>query len=162
MWYDTHVSLVAAIANDNVIGCRGSMPWDLPEDLQRFKRLTEGHPIVMGKSTHESIGKVLPNRHNIILTHDTEWKGPEEATVVFSFKQALDVAAEKTEEIFVIGGGEVYKQAMPYADTLYVTRIYADFPGDTYFPSYDDFPYVIEREPHQTSEFEYEFLTLEK
>jgi len=162
MFQDSRISLIAAVANNNVIGHRGSMPWELPEDLQRFKTLTLYHPIIMGQKTYESIGRVLPKRHNIIVTHDSDWEGPAEATVTHSIEEALRVGAEESEEVFVIGGGEIYRQAIEYADRLYLTRIYADFSGDTYFPDYSEFYYVVENEPHQTSEFSYEFLTLER
>jgi len=162
MFENTRMSMIAAVANDNVIGYRGSMPWNLPEDLQRFKELTLHHPIVMGQKTYYSIGRVLPKRHNIIVTLDQDWEGPDEATVGYSIEDALRIGAEESEEVFVIGGGEMYRQAIEYADRLYITRIYADFSGDTYFPDYSDFCYIVDSEPHKTSDFSYEFLTLER
>ena len=159
---EPRVSVIAAVANNNVIGYRGSMPWDLPEDLARFKKLTLHHPIIMGQKTYESIGRVLGGRHNIILTRDSDWKGPAEATVAHSLEEALRIGAEESDEVFVIGGGEIYRQALEYVDRLYLTRIYADFPGDTYFPDYSKFGRVAERELRHTPEFSYEFLTLKR
>lgn len=129
------VSIVVALDERNAIGHAGALPWRLPEDLKRFKTLTLGKPVVMGRKTWDSIGKPLPGRHNIVVTrqHGLELPG---ATVVASLDAALRAAGD-VPEVCVIGGAEIYRQALPLADVLHVTRVHATVAADTWFPPLD-------------------------
>jgi dihydrofolate reductase len=131
------VSLVVAVAANGVIGRDNRMPWHLPEDLAHFKRLTLGHPVVMGRKTHESIlatlGKPLPGRTSIVVTRQPAFSAPG-CEVVASLGAALE-AARAAEEVFVIGGAEIYRLALERADRVYLTRIDAAFEGDVVFPA---------------------------
>lgn len=129
------VSLIAAVARNGVIGRAGALPWRLPEDLKRFKRLTLGHPVVMGRKTFASIGKPLPGRDSIVLSRDPAFR-PAGARVARSLEEALALAG--SGEVFVIGGEAVYREALPRADRLYLTLLDRDFEGDARFPDYDD------------------------
>jgi dihydrofolate reductase len=129
------ISLVAAMARNRVIGTGNGLPWHLPADLKRFKRLTMGAPVIMGRKTHESIGKALPGRRNIVVTRQAgaNWAGCE---VTASLDAALALAGD-APEVFVIGGAELYALALPRADRLYLTLLDADYAGDTFFPAVD-------------------------
>jgi dihydrofolate reductase len=133
------VSLLVAVAANGVIGRDNRIPWRLPEDLAYFKRLTLGHPVVMGRKTYESIiaslGKPLPGRTNIVVTRQPGFSAPG-CTVAASFDAALD-AARAANEVFVIGGAEIYRLALARADRVYLTRLDAAFEGDTFFPALD-------------------------
>lgn len=129
------VSLIAAVAANGVIGRDGSMPWHLPEDLKRFKALTMGHAIVMGRKTFDSIGRLLPGRRTIIVTRQRDYR-IDGAEVVHSVDAAIALARDD-DEVFVIGGGEIYVQALPLADRLLITEIDATPPGDVRFPAID-------------------------
>src|SRR3990167_10858678 len=153
------VSIIVAVAGEKrVIGKKGSLPWYIPQELKRFKEITMGHPIIMGRKTHESIGRVLPGRTNIIITREPNYQA-EGCIVVHSLEEALRQVQD--EEVFVIGGGEIYKQALPLADKLYLTYIDKEIEGDTFFPDYSDFKRVISESDWQQSEgFKYKFLEL--
>lgn len=128
------ISLIVAMDKNNVIGFNNEMPWHLPNDLRFFKEKTSGHTIVMGRKTFESIGRVLPNRKHIVITRKNPVL-PEEVKVVRDIQSIIDIAEEnKDEELFVIGGGDIFKQVLPYANRLYVTIIDETFEGDVYFP----------------------------
>ncbi len=135
------VALIAAVAANGVIGAGGTMPWRLSTDMQRFRRLTMGKPVIMGRRTFDSLGKPLAGRTNIVVTRRPEAIGAG-ATGVASLEDALAAAALVAEdtgavEIMVIGGGEIYAAALPFADTLYLTHVAAAPEGDTRFPSFD-------------------------
>ena len=130
------VTLVVAAANNDVIGSDGDLPWHLPDDLRNFKRITTGKPIVMGRKTHESIGRALPARQNIIVTRDISYEA-EGCDVAASPEEALALA-NGADEVMVIGGGEIYRVFLPLADRVYLTRVHADVDGDTFFPALDD------------------------
>ena len=121
---------------NKVIGRNNQLPWHLPEDLKFFKRVTMGHPIAMGRKTHQSIGRILPGRENMVITRQTEFQS-EGCTVFHSLEDFLAGVRERSEEIFVIGGAEIFKELFPYADRLYITRIYEEFEGDTFFPEFN-------------------------
>jgi dihydrofolate reductase len=127
------VTLILARARNGVIGAGGGLPWRLPEDLQFFKRTTMGHPIVMGRKTWESIGRPLPGRRSVVVTRDRGYAAPG-AEVVHSLDEAIRRCAD-TDEIFVIGGAQLYADALPRADRLLLTEIDADFDGDTFLPA---------------------------
>jgi dihydrofolate reductase len=131
----TAVSIVVATDDHGGIGLGGGLPWHLPEDLKRFKALTMGKPIVMGRRTHDSIGRPLPGRHNIVISRQPGLR-IEGCTVVDSLDAAL-AAAGPVPEVVVIGGADVYRLALPGAETLYLTRVHADVGADTFFPALD-------------------------
>jgi dihydrofolate reductase len=124
------VSLIVAASRNGVIGVRGKLPWHLPADLKRFRQLTWGHPIVMGRKTFQSIGQPLPGRTNIVLTRQAQFQAPG-VWVAHSMHEALQ-ACPNAPEVFVIGGREVYQAALPLAQRIYLTRIDRDFDGDTH------------------------------
>ena len=127
------ISLIAAIAKNNTIGNNNQLLWKLPVDMKHFKETTSLHPVIMGKKTFESIGRLLPNRKNIIITRDPNYYF-EGAVVYNSLDEVLNLFKNSEEEAFVIGGGEIYKQALPHASKLYITHVEKDFDGDTFFP----------------------------
>jgi dihydrofolate reductase len=129
----TRVVLVAAMAHNRVIGHEGGMPWHLPADLKHFKAVTLGHPVIMGRRTFESIGRPLPGRTNIVISRGRP-DLPEGVALAGSFEEALQGVASETA--MVIGGGEIYRQALPHADRLELTLIDADISGDTQFPEW--------------------------
>lgn len=134
------ISLVVAAATNNGIGKDGKMPWHLPNDLKHFKNITWGMPIIMGRKTFESLGKPLPGRKNIVITHNPDWK-VEGVIAVQKIEDALFVAqATDAKEIMIIGGGEIYKLLFPKANRIYMTRVEAEPEADTYFPQ------IIEKE----------------
>ena len=126
------LSLIVAISDNQVIGREGQLPWHLSADLKRFKRLTMGHHIVMGRKTYDSIGRQLPGRTSIVLTRQPDW-AVEGVVTATDFASALTQAGDD-EEVFVIGGNQIYQLALPLVDRLYVTRVHATVQGDTYFP----------------------------
>lgn len=151
------ISLIVATAENRVIGIHNKMPWHMPADLAYFKKITTGHFVVMGRKTFESIGKPLPNRTNIILTRDETFKA-EGCQVLHSIDDALELA--KTERLFVIGGAEIYRQFLPYADKVYVTYIHQSFEGDTFFPELCSAWKLSTTEVHDRDEknpYDYEF-----
>ncbi len=129
------VSIIVAASANNVIGVDGGLPWRLPEDLRRFKELTMGKPMIMGRLTYESIGKALPGRRSIILTRQVDYQ-VEDCDVVTSVDAAI-AAAGDAAELMVIGGGKVYEQLLPMSDRVYLTRVHTDIDGDTFFPELD-------------------------
>lgn len=126
------ISLVVAAARNNVIGKGNALPWDLPNDLKHFREVTAGHTVIMGRKTFESIGRPLPKRRNIVITRQEGYQ-PEGVEVVDSLDAAV-AAVPPSDEVFVIGGGEIFKQALPIADRVYLTRVEADIEGDAFFP----------------------------
>lgn len=145
------VSLVAAVADNGIIGRGGGLPWRLPNDLRFFKLLTLGHTVIMGRKTWDEIGKPLPNRRNIVVTRDKtrEFPGAERAPYLGS---ALALATAE-DEVFVIGGGEIYRQALPMADRLYLTHVHATVEGDTRFPEWDAAHWtIVSEERHEADE----------
>jgi dihydrofolate reductase len=130
------ISLIVAMSKNRVIGKDGKLPWKLPKELRYFKETTEGHPVIMGRKTYESIGRPLPGRKNIILTRQKNLSLAG-CSVVDSFDSALQHVGEN-EEVFVIGGGEIYKVALPRADKIHLTVVDAVIEGDAFFPDFDD------------------------
>src|SRR5690606_28099551 len=137
--------------------------WHLPADLKHFKNLTTGHPIIMGRKTFESIGKPLPNRTNIVITRQEDFK-PAGVLVAHSLNEGLMLAQQLDANIFVIGGAEIYKQAMFLADTIFLTEVHHEFEGDTFFPEIDTLLWVeTDREEYKADEknpYDYAFVTL--
>ncbi len=129
-------SLIFAMSENRVIGRDGDLPWHLPRDLKHFKKLTVGHPIIMGRKTYDSIGKPLPKRRSLVLSRDPDYQ-PEGVEVVSSLEHALELTAHD-DEAFVIGGAGVLVEALPRADRLYLTLVHAEVEGDVVFPPVDD------------------------
>lgn len=158
------VSLIAAMAENRVIGRNNQLPWRLSADLQRFKALTMGKPIIMGRKTWESIGRPLPGRTNIVVTRDASYQA-EGCVVVHSVDQALKAAAD-SDEVMVIGGANLYQQLLERTDRLYLTQVKTKVEGDAWFPEFDMTQWhEIAREPHSNDEkndFDFEFVTLER
>lgn len=135
-------SLMAALAQNGVIGRDNKLPWHLPEDLRYFKRITMSKPIIMGRKTFESIGRPLPGRLNIVVTHQRDWPCPAGAMRAGSLEEALNRAMSQAEtddadEVLVIGGAQIYAEALDRVDRLYLTRVHAAVAGDAYFPPVD-------------------------
>lgn len=135
-------SLIVARAQNNVIGVDNSLPWHLPEDLKYFKQTTLGKPIIMGRKTYESIGRPLPGRTNIVITRQN-LSLPEGVVVVSSVEQAIAVAkdiaqADVVDEVMIIGGSDIYRQSLPLADRVYLTKVHAEVEGDSYFHDFDE------------------------
>ncbi|HLC61423.1 MAG TPA: dihydrofolate reductase [Candidatus Nanoarchaeia archaeon] len=155
------ISLIAAVGKNNVIGTDNKLPWKLSADLKRFKAITSGKPVVMGRKTFESIGKPLPNRTNIIITRDKNYKA-DGCVVVHSAEEALN-AAKGNAEIMIIGGEQIFKEFLPIANKLYLTIIDKDFEGDSYFPEYDKSEWKeVSREEHEGEGLKYAFADLER
>ena len=131
------VTLIVAMTDDGVIGVDGQLPWRLPEDLRRFKAATLGKPVVMGRKTFESIGRPLPQRHNIVLTRQSGLSLADAAVTVVPTLDAALQAAEDASEVMIIGGAEIYRLALPLAQRILLTRVHAEVRGDTHFPSLD-------------------------
>lgn len=160
------ISIIAAMANNRVIGNKNSLPWNLPADLEHFKELTIGKPVIMGQRTFESIGKPLPGRTNIILTKDDNFQ-PQNGLPVKSVQEAIKTA-EKTgaKEAMICGGASIYSQFLPLAHKMYLTLIEGDFQGDVFFPEFDwsDWKEAEKKEnlPNEQNPYKYTFITLEK
>lgn len=156
------VSLIAAMAKNRVIGSKNQLPWHLPEDLKRFKALTLGHPILMGRKTFESIGKPLPGRENVVLSRQKDLQ-IEGVLVLGSLPQALDYfRKENRKEIFIIGGAEIYRQALPLADRIYLTEIDQSFEGDAFFPDFSQQTFHEIESESRREPIPFAFRTFEK
>nr|AIA13571.1 Dihydrofolate reductase [uncultured bacterium] len=167
MAQESKVSLIAAIATSNrAIGKDGKLLWNLKEDMERFKTLTAGHPVIMGRKTWESIPekyRPLPGRTNIVITRTRDYAAPG-AVLAQTFPEALSLAkdAEGNDEIFAIGGQRVYECALPFASRMYLTLVERDFEGDAFFPSYPDFTKEVACEKKSEGDMHYTFVTLER
>lgn len=151
------ISLIAAAAENNVIGKDNDLPWKLPDDMKFFKEITTGHHILMGRKNLESFGRLLPNRINLILTRDEEYefKG---AHIFHDLDKAIAFAKENDEdELMIIGGGEIYRQSMAKADTIYLTRVHSEIEGDVYFPKIDAASWKMTEEYFHPSDEKHEY-----
>ncbi|MAG91893.1 type 3 dihydrofolate reductase [Candidatus Woesearchaeota archaeon] len=154
------ISLIAAMGRNRVIGKDNSLPWKLPEDMKRFKELTSGKTVIMGRKTFESIGRPLPNRKNIIITRDQNYKA-EGCIVVHSVEDALKNA--DNNEVMVIGGAQIYDLFLSKANKMYLTLIDHDFEGDAYFPEYNKDEWKeVSREEGKSENNKFAFVNLEK
>ena len=192
------ISLIAALSENRVIGRENKLPWYIPGELKRFKEITMGHPIVMGRKTFESIGRVLPGRTNIVITRDSTWhhegvvvthsldEAIEKAINVIarnlvkrgtkqSFDRAQNISQEEIatssstprddaseSEIFIIGGGQIFEEAITKADKLYLTLVHTTLDGDTFFPDYSEFQKVVFQQDGEAGGYRYTFLDLER
>lgn len=157
------LSVIVACANANVIGKDNALLWHLPEDLKRFKTLTSGKTIIMGRKTFDSLGRVLPNRKHIVLTRDVNWTYNDENVEVVNDVKELDKYINSEEEDFIIGGAMIYNLLLKNANKIYLTRIYEDFKGDAFFPKINEEEWeIIEREKgikNEENPYDYEYIT---
>ena len=154
------LAIIAAVGANGVIGRQGGLPWRLPEDLRRFKALTMGHTLIMGRATYDSIGRALPGRRTIVITRQVAWSAPG-VDVAHSVDEALLMAGPGLA--FVAGGGEIYRQCLERADVLHLTLVEAAVDGDTWFPAVDPKTFrEVAREPHQEGELPFAFVTYER
>ena len=155
------IKIIVAISKNRVIGDSNKLIWHLPADLKRFKEVTGGHPIVMGRKTYQSIGRPLPNRRNIIITRDENYE-VDGCEVVNSIEEALLLT---NSDCFIIGGGEIYKQTLHIATQIYLTQVDENFDGDTTFPELPPYWYVSNKEDFESDEknpYKYSFILYEK
>ncbi|GAB1258500.1 type 3 dihydrofolate reductase [Aurantivibrio plasticivorans] len=164
------IALIVAMADQRVIGGGNKLLWHLPEDLKFFKRTTLGKPVIMGRKTYDSIGRPLPERTNIVVTRQGDWDA-DGVTVVHSVDDALSLVSdlpliEGREEVMVIGGAQIYKEALPLVQRMYLTRIDAQFDGDAFFPDFNNDEWnEVERLDHRSDSrnpYNYSFITLER
>lgn len=163
------VSLIAAVSRNHVIGKDNGLPWNLPDDMKYFMQTTSRHHVIMGRKNYESIPekfRPLPNRVNIVVTRNKDYNAPG-CHVVHSLEDAFAIPMRsEQEEVFVIGGAEIFRQSMPYADRLYLTEIHADVDGDTLFPEFDRTEWKeLSRVPHPADErhrYDFEFVVYER
>ena len=164
------IAMIAAVAENNAIGINNKMPWYLPGDLRYFKAVTMGKPIIMGRKTFDSLRKPLPGRTNIVITRDKSWDH-EGVKVVHNLQDAISLAEDVAlingnDEIMVIGGEQIYRQALPMAERLYLTKVFRSFEGDAFFPEIDDSEWLVTAREDKTSEegeaLEFSYLVLDK
>jgi dihydrofolate reductase len=161
------ISIISAIGENNEIGKSIGLLWDMPADLRHFKEKTSGHPIIMGQKTYESIGRPLPNRRNIVITKDMEFKA-DGVEIIYSPEEVHSLfPVDPEEEVFVIGGGQIYKLFIDRADKLYITHVEAEFPdADTFFPAIDmtKWQKISEdkHEPNEKNKYKYSFVEYKK
>jgi len=157
------ISLISAIAKDRGIGYQNKLLVHLPADLKHFKETTSGHMVIMGQTTYESMGKALPNRENIVLTMDKNFK-LDDAKVMYSIEEAVDYAKQSGDgEVFFIGGASIYAQSIKFADKLYLTLIDKTWPADTFFPEYEsDFKLAVESEEQDYEGLKFKYTQWER
>lgn len=159
------LSIIVAKASNDVIGGDNKLLWHISKDLKRFKEITSGHTIIMGRKTFESLPKVLPNRHHIVITRDKNYKvDSPKVEVVNDINSIINRFQNSTEEAFIIGGGEIYKSLLPKSDKLYLTRVYKDFNGDTKFPEINPEDWFVDYESeiqvNETDNLNFDFIDL--
>jgi len=162
----SQINLIVAVGNDRIIGRNNDLVWKgMPRDMKRFREITTGHPIIMGRKTFESIGSMpLSNRTNIVITRNKNFQASD-CIVCSSLEEAIKKASDIDKQVFVIGGGEIYRLAIGLAKRLYITLVDAETVGDTLFPDYSDFKKIVSSEDMPATEkfpFRYKFLVLEK
>lgn len=158
-----NISIITAIGKNRELGKNNSLLWHLPKDMTHFKNVTTGHSVIMGRKTFESIGRALPNRRNIVVTKNTDYKN-EAVEVAHSLEDALNLVKDE-EEVFIIGGAQIYKEALPFAHKLYITKVDGTFDADTFFPEIDESKWhLVSKEEHkkdQTNPYDLVFEVLE-
>lgn len=159
------IAIAVATGENKEIGKNNQLLWHMPADLKFFKQTTSGHTVIMGRKTFDSVGKPLPNRRNIVITRDTDLRIAG-AEVVNSLDEALSITQNEEKPVFIIGGAEIYRQALPKTDLLYLTTIHHQFDADTFFPEFDRNEWeVLSSEPHQADEknkYDYTFEVLKR
>lgn len=156
------ISIIVAVGKNNAIGRNNQLLWNIPEDMAHFKKITTGHTVIMGEKTYQSIGRPLPNRKNIVVTLDKSFQAPG-CEVRFDLDEVLREYKNSDEEVFVIGGGIIYKLSLPMADKLYLTVVDdAPIDADTFFPDYSEFKTVVAEENMDNGKYKLKFLELTK
>jgi dihydrofolate reductase len=152
------ISIIVAMSSNRVIGKDNQLPWHLTEDLKHFKKITTDNVVVMGRKTHQSIGKPLPNRLNVILSRDVKWYKPlgDNCVICYSIEEVLE--RFKYRNLFIIGGSEIYNQFLPHTDKIYLTHIEKEFNGDSYFPPLNDHWILTNKQSMDNSEMKFAFL----
>lgn len=153
------ISIIVAIGENRAIGKDNKLLWNIPEDMVHFREITTGHTVIMGDKTYLSIGRPLPNRKNIVLSLDENFVAPN-CEVRHSLEEVLDEYKKSEEEVFVIGGGMIYKLALPYADKLYLTIVEDSPEADTFFPDYSEFKKAVSEENEDNGQYKFKFLEL--
>ncbi|MCA9485816.1 MAG: dihydrofolate reductase [Nanoarchaeota archaeon] len=157
-----NLEIIAAVAKNGTIGKEGKMPWRnepwVRKDLERFKTLTLGNPTIMGRKTYESIGKPLPNRPNIVVTRNPQFPAPEEVilakNLIKAVQKAYDLTNKEPKKAYIIGGQEIYQEALPFVNTMHLTEIHSEYEGDTFFPEFSKQDWNLEfREEHEEFDF---------
>jgi len=154
------VSIIVAVGEKGEMGLHNQLPWYLPADMKYFKTTTAGHHVVMGRKTYESLGKPLPNRVNVVITRNPDFKA--DARIVTNIQSAIDIAEEGNEkECFILGGADIFKQSIPLCDKMYITRIHQTFEADTFFPAINVSDWKLEsseaHEPDEKNKYSYTF-----
>ena len=155
------ISIIVVIGKNKAIGYKNKLLWNLPDDMKRFKKITENHTVIMGDKTFESIGFPLPNRKNIILTRDKKYQASD-CEVTNFFEDILKKYKNSKEEVFIIGGGQIYKLFLPFAKKLYLTIIEKSPEADTFFPNYSKFKKILKQNVGLDNGYKYTFLELTK
>ena len=163
------ICAIAIIGKNRELGKDGHLLFHIKDDIKRFRAITRGHPVIMGRKTHESIGRLLPDRTNIVVTRDDSYRS-KDVVVVNSLEEALRwvrqahhrQAEGDNEEVFIIGGGQIYEQALPYVDKLYLTIVNETVDADTFFPDYSEFRKIVCREKKEENGLKFEYLDLER
>lgn len=154
------LSIICAIAQNRAIGKNNQLLWHIPEDFERFRKLTSGHVVVMGENTFKSLGSPLPERTNVVVTNHFDFQA-EGTIICYSVAEALKKAREaEKEEVFIIGGGQIYRQTIGLADKLYLTVVEGNFDADTFFPDYSEFSSVVYEKQSSDKNYKYKFLEL--
>jgi dihydrofolate reductase len=155
----TNLSLIVAVSSNHVIGLNNTLPWHLPEDLKRFRTLTTGHHIVMGRKTYESLGRLLPDRTTVIITRNRDYR-VDGAVICHSLDEAI-LACSHDDEVFVIGGAELYQQALQYVNTIYLTEVALTVEGDAFFSEIDAsiWKETTRETHHSTKGFSFSYVT---
>ncbi len=160
------LSLIAAMSQNRVIGVKQDLPWHLPEDLERFKSIIRGHPLIMGRKTFDTIPQISKLSRHIVITRNPQWKPKTEdqpfVETVHSLKAALDLFSNYSGEVFVLGGGEIYAQSVDLANRIYLTVIHKDFDGDTFFPPFDESKYKVTFRKEVTQPLPFSFIDFER
>jgi len=157
--------IIAAAAENNALGINNDLPWHLPDDFKRFKLLTSGHKIIMGRKTLESFPRALPNREHIVITRDKDYKPKFDCVLKHSLEDAITYA-NNDNTAFIIGGGQIYEQAMAFATKIELTRIHAEFEADTFFPKIDSTQWTLVKEAYHSKDekhqFDFSYLTYQR
>jgi dihydrofolate reductase len=160
------IAHIVAAAKNNVIGVDNGLPWDIPEDMKWFRDRTKGRALIMGRKTFESVGHPLPNRLNVVVTRQADYKAPEGVVVKPSIEEAIEhckpIIGNYHNELFIIGGGEIYKQSLPLVDTIYLTRIHHDVEGDATYPEVPQDQFKLVEQIDRTEPVEFSFLTFKR
>ncbi|MBK6837214.1 MAG: dihydrofolate reductase [Bacteroidetes bacterium] len=158
------ISIIVALSENNVVGINNQLPWKLSADLKRVKGLTMGHHIIMGRKTYESIGRPLPGRVNVVITRNSDFNA-EGCILAGSLAEALKIS-KSDPEVFIFGGGEIFREALPLVSKIYMTKVHHSLEGDTYFPLLDPSHWKeiekVEFKADEKNEYDYSFITLEK